>query len=131
MQPAVASGQRETRPMTDQPTAGGYRDRWIACTPDGVEIRGYYFPWGTKRIPYGSISSVRRVDIGAFTGKGRIWGTANPRYWAHLDPRRPGKKVGLILDVGRFVRPFITPTDPDAVEAAIVERAKLGPGKRR
>ena len=113
--------------MTDGPAGGGCRDRWIECTPDAVEIRVYYFPWGTKRIPYGSIRSVRRVDMGAFTGRARIWGTTNPHYWAHLDPRRPGKKMGLILDLGRFVRPFITPDDPDAVEAAIIERAKVGP----
>ncbi|MGO8863450.1 MAG: hypothetical protein ACLQRH_22215 [Acidimicrobiales bacterium] len=98
-----------------------YRDRWIACTPDAIEIRGYYLPWGTKRIPYGSIRSVRRVRMGSFSGKGRIWGTANPRYWASLDPGRPRKDVALILDLGRFVRPVITPDDPDAVEAAIEE----------
>lgn len=111
-----------------------YRDRWIECLPVGIRIRGYYFPWGTKRIPYGSIRSIQRVDIGTFTGKGRIWGTANPRYWANLDPQRPQKKVGLILDLGRTVRPFITPDDPDAVEALVRERAELGPavnGDRR
>src|ERR1700735_3067413 len=96
-----------------------YEDRWIDCTPDAIEVRGYYFPWGTKRIPYSSIRSVRRVKLGAFTGKWRIWGTGTPRYWASLDPERPGKDVGLILDVGRFVQPFITPDDPDGVEAAI------------
>jgi hypothetical protein len=103
-----------------------YRDRWIECSADRIEIRGYYFPWGTKRIPYSSIRSVRRVEIGAFSGKGRIWGTANPRYWASLDPRRPKKSVGLILDLGRYVQPFITPDDPDAVEALIREHSDLG-----
>jgi hypothetical protein len=38
----------------------GYKDRWIECTDAGVEIRWYYFPWGTKRIPYTSIRSVKR-----------------------------------------------------------------------
>ena len=104
-----------------------YRDRWIECSTDTIQIRGYYFPWGTKRISYSSIRSVRRVEIGVFTGKGRIWGTSNPRYWASLDPQRRNKNVGLILDVGRFVRPFITPDDPDAVEAVIRECANLGP----
>jgi len=104
-----------------------YHDRWIKCSSEWIQIRGYYFPWGTKRIPYGSIRSVRRVEIGALTGRGRIWGTANPRYWASLDPQRPRKHVGLILDLGRFVRPFITPDDPDAVEALIRDHAKLGP----
>ncbi|MTD58110.1 hypothetical protein [Amycolatopsis pithecellobii] len=96
-----------------------YRDRWIECTAEEIRIRGYYFPWGTKRIPYRSIRSVRRVEMGAFTGRGRIWGTANFRYWASLDPARPHKKVGLILDVGRTVRPFVTPDDPGTVEAII------------
>lgn len=100
-----------------------YRDRWIECTSDGIRIRGYYFPWGTKRIAYSSIRSVRRVNLGAMTGKARLWGTANPRYWASLDLHRPVKKVGLILDTGRGVRPFLTPDDPDAVEAIIREHA--------
>ncbi len=104
-----------------------YRDRWIECTSGGLRIRAYYFPWGTKRIPYRSIRSVRRVELGPGTGRGRIWGTANPHYWASLDPGRPSKTAGLILDVGRFVRPFITPDDPNAVEAAIRERASLTP----
>jgi hypothetical protein len=103
-----------------------YRDRWIECLDDRIQIRGYYFPWGTKRIPYSAIRSIRRVEMGASSGKGRIWGTANPRYWANLDPRRPRKSVGLILDLGRFVRPFITPDDPDAVEAIIREHANPG-----
>lgn len=106
---------------------GEYRDRWIECTPDAIEVHGYYFPWGTKRIPYSSIRSVRRVNMGMATGKARIWGTANPRYWASLDPGRAKKQVALILDTGRLVHPFITPDDPDSVEAAIREHANLGP----
>ena len=105
----------------------GYADRWITCAPDAILIRGYYFPWGTKRIPYGSIRSIRRVNMGALTGRGRIWGTSNPRYWASLDPRRPRKKTALILDVGGRVQPFLTPDDPTAVEAAIREHAHLEP----
>jgi hypothetical protein len=104
-----------------------YGDRWIRCTPDAIEIRGYYFPWGTKRIAYGSIRSLRRVEVGAFTGRGRIWGTANFRYWANLDPSRPRKKVGLILDVGRRVHPFLTPDDPHGFEAAVYDHTGLEP----
>ena len=107
---------------------GDYRDRWIRCTPTEVQVRAYYFPWGTKRIPYGTIKGVRRVTMGPLTGRARIWGSSNPRYWASLDPRRPGKQVGLILDLGRRVQPFITPDDPDAAEQAIRARAGLGPG---
>jgi hypothetical protein len=114
--------------MRDTPEATGlYRDQWIECGPDAVRIRGYYFPWGSKVIPYPEIRGVRRLPIGALTGRGRLWGTSNPRYWASLDPRRMRKTEGLVLDVGRFVHPFITPDDAQAAEAAIWSRAGLPP----
>ena len=97
------------------------KDRWIECIADAVLIHGYYFPWGTKRVPYQSIREVRRVPIGTFTGRGRIWGSTTLRYWASLDPSRPGKKTALILDTGHRILPFITPDDPGAVAAAISE----------
>jgi hypothetical protein len=60
-------------------------------------------------------------------GRGRIWGTANLRYWASLDPARPGKQTGLVLDLGRAVRPFITPDDAAAVLSEITAHS---PGTR-
>ncbi len=96
-----------------------YKDRWIECTDDELVVRGYYFPWGTKRIRYTDIRSVRPVQLGALRGRGRVWGTANPGYWASLDPGRPRKQTGLVLDVGGSVKPFLTPEDPAAVISAI------------
>lgn len=64
-----------------------------------------------------------RARRDATRGKGRIWGTANPRYWASLDPKRASRDVALVLDLGRRVQPFITPDDPDAVVAAIGRHA--------
>jgi hypothetical protein len=88
-----------------------------------VVIRGYYLPLGTpKVIPYAQIRSVATVEMGAFTGKGRLWGTSSPRYWAHLDLRRPWKQTALVLDVGHRVRPFITPSDPGRVREIIEAR---------
>lgn len=98
-----------------------YRDRRIATDAHGVVIRAYYFPWGTKRVPYGALRSVTRVSLGALTGRARVWGTSNPRNWANLDLGRSHKSVGYLLDSGRFVRPFITPDDPQAFEAALGE----------
>ena len=90
-------------------------------------VRGYYVPWGTKHIPYGAIRGMERVDLSAARGRARIWGTANPAYWASLDPGRPRKRRALVLDLGRRVRPFLTPDDPDAFEAVVRERSGLGP----
>lgn len=103
-----------------------YRDRWISCDDDEIRIRAYYFPWGTKRIPYGSVRGIRRVAMDALHGQGRIWGTGNFRYWAGLDPRRPSKTVAFILDIGRRVSPFLTPDDPDAFEQAVRGHVSMG-----
>jgi hypothetical protein len=100
-----------------------YEDPRIECTAGGLRIRGYYLPWASKQIPYPTIRSIRRVNLGALTGRGRIWGTANPRYWANFDPKRPRKRVGFVLEVGRTVHPFLTPDDPDAFEAALSEHS--------
>jgi hypothetical protein len=103
----------------------GYKDGRIECTDSDVLIRGYYFPWGTKRIPYASIRSVDRFAMTALRGKVRIWGSGDLRHWANLDPRRPRKSVGFFLDLGRRVIPFLTPDDPDAFEQIV--RAHLRP----
>ena len=108
-----------------------YHDRWIECTSDGLRIRAYYFPWGTKRIRYASIKGVDVVDLTPARGRGRIWGTANFRYWAGLDPQRPRKAQGIILDLGRRVRPFLTPDDPAAVVDCIHRHTGLQAGRGR
>jgi hypothetical protein len=103
-----------------------YHDNGIICGDDALEIRHYYL-WGPKKVPYSSIKSVQRVSLGTLKGKWRMWGTANMGYWANLDSKRPTKVEGLVLDLGKSVKPFITPDDCDSVESLIRERANLGP----
>jgi hypothetical protein len=96
-----------------------YRDSWITCTDDRIRIRGYYFPWGTKTVRHDAVRSVRRVDMGPLTGQFRLWGAAGLRVWASLDPHRMRRSEGLVLDLGRAVRPFLTPDDVPAVLAVL------------
>jgi hypothetical protein len=100
-----------------------YRDSRITCTGSEIVISGYYFPWGNKHIAYTAIRAARRVALGALSGRARIWGTSNPRYWANFDPRRSRKKTGFVLEVDGPIRPFLTPDDPDAFVAVIRKRA--------
>lgn len=97
-----------------------YDDPCIRCDAQRLTIRGYYFPFGNpKVVAYRDIQSVTPVKIGVWTGKWRLWGTSSPRYWLHLDLSRPRKDTALVLDLGRTVRPVITPTDPARVTAII------------
>ena len=103
-----------------------YQDQFISCGDSGLTIRWYY-PWGSKHISYSSIRSVERVATSAFAGRARIWGTVNPRYWASLDPKRPTKSSAMILDLGKSVRPYLTPDNPDAFEIAVRSRLQVPP----
>jgi hypothetical protein len=103
-----------------------YKEKGIVCGDSALVIRHYYL-WGSKKVPYSSIEGVQRVSLAALKGKGRIWGTANMGYWANLDAKRPSKKEGLVLDIGKSVKPFITPDDCDRVESLLRERSHLGP----
>ncbi len=100
-----------------------YKDKYIECDEAEMRIRAYYFPWGTTRIPYASIKSISRFEMTALRGKLRIWGSSTLRYWANLDPGRPHKDVGLILDVGKSVKPLITPDHAETVAQLLTQRS--------
>ncbi len=101
-----------------------YKDRWIECTDSAIVVHGYYFPWGSKRIPYDTIASLHRFTMSALRGKGRIWGSGDFRHWANFDPGRPRKSTGFYLDLGHRVIPFLTPDDPDTFERVVQSHLK-------
>jgi hypothetical protein len=102
-----------------------YEDAGLRLDENGITIRRYYFPWaGAKRIAYAKIRCVKSKPMSWLSGKGRIWGTADPRYWFPLDPRRARKQTLLILDVGRRVRPCITPEKPGLVIEVLRDRVR-------
>jgi len=97
-----------------------YDDGLIACSDDGLVIRRYTLFLGPKRVPYGQIRAATEVALRGFSfGKWRIWGSTDLRDWFNLDWRRPRKRVGLVLDLGRHARPVITPDDPQRVADAL------------
>lgn len=109
-----------------------YDDGAIVCGRDRLEIHSYYFPFGTKSVPYTQIRGLQRIEIkGIMSGKWRIWGTGNPRHWANLDTKRPKKKAGFVVDLGAQVSPIVTPDKPDAFEAVLRHRANLAAGNPR
>ena len=109
-----------------------YDDGAIVCGPERLEIHSYYFPFGTKTVPYPQIQGLQRIAItGVWSGKWRLWGTGNPRYWANLDRKRPKKKVGFVVDLGRKVSPILTPDNPDAFESTLRAHTNLPAGNAR
>jgi len=92
-----------------------YEDKRIICDDEGITVRQYFFPIGDKRIAYDDIRSFNQLQMGTLTGRYRIWGATNPRYWFHLDTTRPKKDKAIVIDKGDWVKAVITPDDPDKV----------------
>lgn len=105
--------------------AAAYDDGSILCEEGELIIRRYY-PWGAKRIRYASIRGIQELPLTGLdkVRKWRIWGSGDFVHWWNLDPRRPGKSTALVIDVGRRVRPTITPDDPAAVASILAERIR-------
>lgn len=95
-----------------------YDDGKIACTDSELVIRNYYFPFGSKRIPYAAIKEARQVPLRIW-GKGRIWGSGDFVHWFNFDPRRPRKETALVIITDARIRPVITPDDPARVAAEL------------
>jgi hypothetical protein len=113
-------GRREVSMADDRGTV--YDDGGIACDEEGVVIRRYY-PWGAKRVPYATIRSVQELPLTGVNRirRWRIWGSGDFLHWWNLDLRRPQKTLALVLDVGRHVRPTITPDNPEVIERIVKE----------
>lgn len=101
-----------------------YDDGRIRCDDDGIRI-AWYFPWGAKRIPYSHVRGVEKLPLSGFNKirKWRIWGSGDFVHWWNLDSGRPRKDLALVLNVGRHIRPTITPDDPGAVEEILRSRS--------
>ncbi len=112
----------EEAPM-NSPNASLYDDGGIACDGQQLMIRWYYL-WGAKRIPYASIKGVTELPLTGLNAvrRWRIWGSGDFIHWWNLDTKRPDKRLALVIDVGRHIRPTITPNDPETVEAILKGR---------
>lgn len=97
-----------------------YDDGLLKLDEEGLTIRRYYFPFATsKRIPYARVRGVQDRPMGSLTGRWRWWGSGDFRHWAPLDPHRARKTRALVLDVGAWVRPVVSPEDPDRALAIL------------
>jgi hypothetical protein len=90
-----------------------YDDGGLMLDEHGVTIRRYYFPWaGPKHIAYQAIRRVEARPMSWLAGRGRGWGTSRPGYWFPLDIRRARKRTLVLFDLGRRVKPCVTPDEP-------------------
>ncbi len=102
-----------------------YEDAGLVLDDDGITIRRYYFLLSVpKRVAYNKIRGIRAKPMSWVKGNRRLVGALNPRYRLPRDVRRATKQTLLILELGRWVKPCITPEDPARVIALLRDRVR-------
>lgn len=128
--------QQETGNAAKGDTKGCYyEDTYLAIVKDNdgksvLTIQMYYFsPFGTRKtIKLDSLKSITEHPMdGMVSGRGRMWGTSNFKYWLNLDKGRSSKSRLFVLrqhGAGNWGLPVVAPDDPDAFLEAIRQQGK-------
>ena len=116
------NGQQRRRERLELNT---YEDETVAIDSNNVTIKRYFTRGGSKVIPLSSIRGFDVFDMGPLTGRWRIigLGPGRPRNWFAGDRKRRAKGVAISLDIGRWIKPAFSPSDPAAV-VQILEEAR-------
>ena len=101
-----------------------YEDSYLVCNDNAITIHWYYFPVGSKRIPYSKIKKIQEFPMDFWSGGARIWGMGLSPHWFHLDINRPWKKKCIIIDEGEWIKSVITPDDPEKVRQILQAHGK-------
>ena len=101
-----------------------YEDETIRLGPSGITIKHYHRPRRERHIPYGDIKGAEIISLRFGTGRYRLVGFSpgRPRHFFHWDGRRPGKRQGVSLDLGRWRRIGLTPDEPGVVLDLVLGR---------
>lgn len=100
-----------------------YQDSYLVCDQDALTIHTYYFPVGSKRIPYGDITELTLESIDFWGGAGRLWGMGLSPHWFHWDFSRWQKNQCIVItERNNWVKSVITPTDCQQVYGILREQ---------
>ena len=65
-----------------------YSDSLMEVSESGVRFRNYYFPMGSKSVPFADIISIESKPTTLLNGKWRLWGTGDFMTWFPRDWKR-------------------------------------------
>ena len=103
-----------------------YADSLVEVTEDAILFKDYYFPTGSKRVPFSDIEAVTAAAPSWWNGKYRIQGTSDLRTWFPKDWHRPSRSEIFFAKMrGSRRRIGFTVETPAPVEAILRAKALL------
>jgi hypothetical protein len=108
-----------------------YSDRLVEITDDSILLRGYYFPFGGRRISFADISLINVEAASLWNGKYRLYGSGDLGTWFPLDWQRPSRhKLFFLEQKGKWPRVGFSVEDSTRVEQIMAEKGLLNPRRR-
>ena len=74
-----------------------YSDALVEVDEEGIRLRGYYFPFGSKFVAFSRIARIVAESPTLRNGRWRIWGSGNLRTWFARDWKRPRREAIFII----------------------------------
>ncbi len=109
-----------------------YEDATIRIDDDIVVIKGGGPLRRDRHINRADIHGVETFEMGLWSGRARLVGISplRPRNWFYWDRARRHKTIAVGIDLGRFLRPTVTPDVPETVAQLLHPQAEPHqPGK--
>ena len=107
-------------------SAAIYSDKLVEITDDSITFKNYYFPFGSKQVPFARIDRVESTEPSLMSGKWRLWGTSYVPRWFPLDWKRPSEeKISVVQLRDSRRRIGFTVEDSSQVQAVLRHKGLL------
>ena len=103
-----------------------YSDRLVEITKGSILFRNYYFPFGSKRVPFSDVDNIVAKETTWRNGKWRIHGTVDFLTWFPRDWKRPSRdRIFFVSFPNKRRRIGFTVEDSETVAKILADEGLL------
>eukprot|EP00163_Fabomonas_tropica_P012301 TRINITY_DN23563_c0_g1_i1.p1 TRINITY_DN23563_c0_g1~~TRINITY_DN23563_c0_g1_i1.p1 ORF type:complete len:218 (-),score=39.25 TRINITY_DN23563_c0_g1_i1:77-667(-) len=106
-----------------------FENRHFRLTETHLYVKWYYFPFGTKKIAYGDIKSMKWLPRPHFL-RLKHWGIALSKIVWHLDSHRFSRPYYIDLDIGQWLHVGMTTDRAELSQVYGILRRKIAEAQK-
>ncbi len=102
-----------------------YSDKLVEISKDSILVRGYYYPFGDKRVEFKNIENIVIQKPSLLSGKYRYYGTGDFRTWFPPDDRSSRDLIFIIKIRNKWWRVGLTVENSQAVLSLFKDKCSI------
>ncbi len=102
-----------------------YSDKLVEISDESILVRGYYYPFGDKRLDLKDIESIIVQKPTLMNGKYRYYGSGDFRTWFPPDNRTSRDKIFIIKIKNKWWRVGLTVENSQAFQNVIKDKCSV------